>query len=84
MACRSGCREQNHKSYAECLRSATPRVAYCNSSNGWDFSKQKRWQSELDAYKSAKAEGIQPSGTDMRSIDQAKAWSDKTQTAFSG
>lgn len=84
MTCRTGCPTQDHVSYSDCLRNSGVRVAYANSANGWDLTKQKKWDAELNAYRGAKAEGLQPAGTDMRSIDQAKAWSDKTQTAFSG
>jgi len=31
----------------------------------------KEWDSELNAYRSARAQGIQPAGTDMKSIKEA-------------
>jgi hypothetical protein len=36
-------------------------VAYCNSANGYDYSKQKRWDNELASYRSARASGVEPS-----------------------
>ena len=76
--CRSGCRDKSHASYAECLRAATPRIAYCNSANGQDFTKQRKWDSELASYRSAVASGVQPAGTTQRAIDLANRVSDLT------
>lgn len=82
MACRTGCITKDHESYAACLRDAAPRVAYCNSAGGWDYTRQKTWDRELDAYRAAKAEGIQPETTRMADITKARAISDKTGKAF--
>ena len=68
--CRSGCREQNHESYAECLQSANVRTAATLNSNlapAWDTTKK-----ELAAYKNARANGIQPAGTSMAKIRAAE------------
>lgn len=70
--CTSGCPTQDHESYADCLRSKTPRVAYTNSANGWDASKQKRWDGELQRYRDLTAQGIQPEGTTHREMDYAE------------
>lgn len=78
MACRTGCAEKNHASYAECLRSAGTKVAYCNSANNYDYSAQKRWDSELDYYRDTVRQGIQPDGTTRAKIDAAVAISDAT------
>lgn len=83
-SCRSGCPTQSCGSYAACLRSANLRVAYCNSTSGQDFSRQKRWDAELASYRSARAEGIEPAGTTQRQIDQARKISDITGRAFQG
>lgn len=82
MACRTGCTEKTHSSYAECLRAGLPRIAYSNSAGGWDATRQKKWDAELDAYRAATAEGIQPATTKMRDIQEAKRISDQTGTAF--
>lgn len=74
--CRSGCLTQDHASYGECLKSAGLRVAYTNSTNGYDATKQKRWDKELQDYRDARAQGIEPEGTDRRSIDEAVRMSD--------
>ena len=65
MSCRSGCKTKDHGSYAECLRAAnvTTRVVSENS---------VRTQSDLDAYKSARANGIQPESTAASKVADAE------------
>ena len=43
---------------------------------------QKNWDAELDAYANARAQGIQPAGTTMKAINEAKAASDTLGTAY--
>jgi hypothetical protein len=82
VSCRTGCPTKDCSSYGACLRNATVRVAYCNSANGQDATKQKRWDAELASYRAARAEGIEPAGTTQKQIDQARAISDITGKAF--
>ena len=42
----------------------------------------KKWDKELEAYRNARKEGIQPAGTTMKAINEAKAASDKLGSAF--
>ena len=42
----------------------------------------KKWDGELAAYRKARAEGIQPAGTTMKAINEAKAASDNLGAAF--
>lgn len=79
--CSTGCPTQDHASYGECMRSKGSRVAYCNSATGQDYTAQKRHDSELARYKEARAEGIQPAGTKLHQIENAKRISDATGTA---
>jgi hypothetical protein len=81
VACTSGCPTRDHENYADCLRSKSLRVAYCNSAGGWDATKQKKWDNELSAYRGAVAEGLEPNGTTMRDIDAAKRKADTIQAA---
>lgn len=78
MACTSGCPTKDHQSYADCLRSKSARVAYANTAGGWDYSTQKKWDKDLDAYKDARAQGIQPAGTGRASVDRALAISNES------
>lgn len=84
MTCRTGCPTKTHRSYAECCRDSGIRVAYCNSANGYDATKQRRWDSELANYRAAVASGVQPAGTDQASIDKANRLSDLTGKAYQG
>ena len=43
---------------------------------------QRKWDAELDAYKAARAEGIQPAGTSMKAVEEARQASDNLGRAF--
>jgi hypothetical protein len=45
---------------------------------------QKKWNSELEAYRSARAQGIQPNGTKRKQIEAAHNASEKLGTAYDG
>lgn len=81
MACRSGCPTQDHATWGECARAASLKIAYCGIGGG-DATKQKQWDRELDSYKSARAQGIQPRSTKKRDIETAVQVSDLTGSAF--
>lgn len=81
--CRTGCPTPGaHESYGQCLRAASVKVAYCNSTNGWDATKQKKWDNELASYRNALASGVEPTGTTQKEIDKANRLSDMTGKAF--
>lgn len=82
--CSSACKTKDHASFGDCIRSKGLRVAYCRSAAGMDADTQKKWDAELDSYRSARAEGIQPQGTKQHQIDAAKAISDATGVAYQG
>lgn len=82
MACRTGCATKDHESYAQCLRVAGTKVAYSNSANNMDFTQQKKWDKELDFYRQARSDGIQPASTKTKDIQAAYAASESTGTAF--
>lgn len=80
--CTSGCATKDHASYGECLRAKTTRIAYCNSAMGQDATAQKKWDRELDAYKDARRQGIQPAGTKAHQVENAVAISNELGTAY--
>ena len=80
--CTSGCPLQTCESYAACLKGKGVKVAYCNSAGGADYTTQKNWDKNLADYKSARDQGIQPSGTTPQAIDRAVRISDATGTAY--
>jgi hypothetical protein len=75
--CSSGCRTKDHKSYAECLKSKSvshpPTIL---------SSAQKHWDAELAAFGAAERQGIHPSGTSMKQINDAVEISQRTGRAF--
>lgn len=82
MACSSACVTRDHATMGECLRAKGVRVAYADSANGRDYSKQKKWDADLDAYKEARAQGIQPAGTSREAVDRAVRLSDAAGMAW--
>ena len=42
----------------------------------------KKWIGELDAYADARSQGIQPAGTTLKAVNEAKAASDKLGVAY--
>lgn len=83
MACSSSCPTPGaHKTMGECLRSKGVKVAYANSAGGFDYSAQKTWDRNLDAYESARRQGIQPATTERRHVDAAVAASDQMGIAY--
>jgi len=70
MYCRSGCREKNHSSYAECLRAANVQQAATMNSPMQKYYDTTK--TELSAYRTARANGIQPEGTTMTKVRAAE------------
>jgi hypothetical protein len=52
-----------------------------DANSGRDMA-QKKWDKELDLYRSARAQGIQPEGTTTAKIRKALDVSDKTGHAY--
>ena len=82
MACRTGCTTRDHESYSECLRAGLPRIAYCNSATGLDYTRQKTLDKDLAFYKEARSQGVQPAGTARPQVENALRISEKTGTAY--
>lgn len=81
-ACTSGCPTQDHASYGQCLKEKNTRVAYCDSVNGSDFTAQKAWDYELEAYRKVRKQGIQPDSTKLDKIEEAARLSDAEGMAY--
>lgn len=79
--CRSGCPTQDHASWGACARAANLKVAYCGIGGG-DATVQKRWDSELDLYRQARKQGVQPDGTKTTQIMSALKASDAAGAAY--
>jgi hypothetical protein len=84
MATRCTC-DANHPTFGACLRAKNLRIGYCRSATGGgDYSEQKRWDRELDDYRAARAQGIQPDGTRTHQIRRALDISDRTGKPYGG
>lgn len=81
--CRSGCRTRDHKSFGECARSANLQFNGLESLGG-SRDKSKAWDKELQEYRDARAQGIQPSSTRTKDIRKAVEVSEKRGYAFDG
>lgn len=73
--CRTGCQTRDHASYAECLRAANPVV-------NLKATPHNAWDRELETYRDARSQGIQPASTKMAAVRQALDISDRTGVAF--
>lgn len=71
-----------HATFGECMRAKNIRVAYCQSWKGTDYTRVKKNARELEAYKRAREQGIQPAGTTLSAVQKALDASDLTGTAF--
>lgn len=83
MACSSGCLAPGtHATYGECLKAKNLRHAVSVPGNNHDRAKQKSWDSELDLYRTARAQGVQPSGTSRAQVENALKISNETGMAY--
>lgn len=81
--CSSACVTRDHSTFGECLRSKSLKVAYCGIGGG-DATEQRKWDANLDEYRSLVRQGIEPETTSPTSVLKAKAISDATGRAFQG
>lgn len=75
--CRSGCPSQDHKSWGECARAARLQVAPIAN-----VMAAKAWDKDINDYKAARRQGVQPAGTTAEKIRDAMEISQRTGKAF--
>lgn len=76
--CSSGCPNPgSHTSWGDCQRSKRLNIGYANSANGWDYSKEKAFQKENDAYVKALSDGLDPVTPTWHGIRKAYAEAEK-------
>lgn len=80
--CRSGCKTQDHASYAECCRAAAPITKNSTQSADSMYHREAVNATEINEYKAARAQGIQPATTKLPDIRQAVAASQKADAAL--
>ena len=71
MACRTGCPTQDHGSWGKCARSADMRIAYANSANGWDLTREKAFRKENENYRQALSDGLNPASPTNAAVRKA-------------
>lgn len=69
--CECGC-----ATYGAHLRNKGIKVAYTNSANGWDATRQKKWDGELERFRGLEASGISPIGTTHSEMDRSERVAD--------
>lgn len=73
MVCRSKCETPGmHSSYGECMRQAMISIGVI------DNSRQKAWDVELEEYRAARRQNVQPPTTRLADIRMAMEISDQT------
>lgn len=82
MACRSGCPTQDHDSWGQCARASSLRVGWSQHAKGLDKTEDRKWEGELNLYRSAREQGVQPQTTHSPDVKRALDLSDKTGTAY--
>jgi hypothetical protein len=67
--CSSSCLTKDHKTWGECIRAKGLQVSPAiNDAYG---TRQRAWDRELDNYAAARAQGVEPAGTQQHHIDAA-------------
>lgn len=79
MACSSGCPTQDHASYGECMRTKGVRLPAIGIEGQ---QTQRKVDKGLDAYATARKQGIQPSSTRPHDVERAVRISNETGTAY--
>jgi hypothetical protein len=75
--CSSSCESRDHATFGECMRAKHLQVAPIANLNG-----SRVWDAELNAYRKARAQGINPAGTTMKQVRDAEEISQRTGKAF--
>ena len=75
MTCRTACETQDHASYGECCAAITILV-------GAGHERSKRWDNNLEAYRQARRQGVQPASTRRSDVDAAMALSRAVDAPF--
>lgn len=78
--CSSACPTKDHRTFGECMRAKNLNL----NPNLSDTGASKAWDAELSAYRDARAQGIQPSGTTMAKVREAVEISNATGVAYKG
>lgn len=76
--CSSACQTKDHQTFGECMRAKSLQL----KPNLMGTMATKAHDAELQAYRDARAQGIQPAGTTMAKVREAVELSDMSGKAF--
>lgn len=76
--CSSACLTKDHRTFGECMRAKNLNL----NPNLADTGASKAHDAELQAYRDARSQGIQPAGTTMNKVREAVEISQQTGRAF--
>ena len=83
--CTSSCKTKDHATYGECIRQNTPMfVGVTPSKSGYDQTKVRADEKEIQSYWDATRQGIEPRSTKKADIDAAVQLSNEAGKAFDG
>lgn len=77
MACSSGCRTKDHRSYGECLKDKGDVRMSIGPTTGTDRTTELRFQAETDAYAAAVKEGLDPAACTWDAVNAARKAADE-------
>ncbi|MHB1098518.1 MAG: hypothetical protein ACYCZR_03070 [Burkholderiales bacterium] len=80
--CTSGCRTRDHGSYSECLRAKQPQSHNSTQTVDSLYNKNLLNTLEINEYRAARAQGIQPKGTKLSDTRYAVEASRRADTAL--
>jgi len=77
-------KHQNHTEYVDGCFACKIMTLELNAGDAahTKMMSNKKWTGELNAYAEARSQGIQPAGTTMKAVNEAKAASDKLGVAY--
>lgn len=78
LRCSSACQTKDHRTFGECMRSKHLNL----NPNLADTARSKQWDADLQYYRDARSQGIQPDGTTREKVRQAVEFSDATGVAY--
>jgi len=66
--CSSGCPTQDHETYGQCLKAKNLSPLWVGEINS---TTQKQWQKDIDYYRAAKRQGLNPEGSTRAQVEKA-------------
>ncbi len=78
--CSSNCPTKDHATFGACLKAKNFSTLWVAPDN--NLTTQKQWQADIDAFRAAKRQGINPEGSSRAQVERAVRISNDTGKAF--